>query len=137
MMTKIRRIEYFHATVKDRPGEAFEVLQRLQGAGVNLLAFNAVPCGLGNTQLVLFPEDTHDLARAAADADIVLIGPHNAFLVQGDDELGALADIHRKLFEGSVNVYASSGVTDGRGGYGYIFYVRPEDFEKAAVCLNV
>lgn len=137
MSTKIRRMKYFHATVKDRPGEAFEVLNRLRGSGVNLLAFNAVPCGLGNTQLVLFPEDVNALARAAGDSDIVLVGPHHAFLVQGDDELGALTDIHRKLFEGSINVYASSGVTNGQGGYGYIFYVRPEEFERAAQALGV
>jgi len=137
MNAKIKPMEYFHATVKDKPGEAFEVLNRLKAAGVNLLAFNAVPCGLGNTQLVLFPEDVNDLARAAAETDIVLIGPHHAFLVQGDDELGALAEIHRKLYDGNINVYASSGVTDGRGGYGYIFYVKPEDFEKATHVLGV
>jgi len=102
-----------------------------------MLAFNAVPCGLGNTQLVLFPEDVNALAKAAGDSDIILIGPHHAFLVQGDDELGALAEIHHKLFDEKINVYASSGVTDGRGGYGYIFYVRPEDFERAAHALGV
>jgi hypothetical protein len=137
METKIRRIDYFHATVKDRPGEAFEVLSRLRKSGVNLLAFSAVPSGLGNTQLVLFPEDANDLARGASESDIVLVGPQRAFLAQGDDELGALAEIHRKLFEASVNVYASNGVTDGKGGYGYIIYVKPEDFEKAAHSLGV
>ena len=45
-------------------------------------------------------------------SDIVLVGPHRAFLVQGDDHLGALAEIHRRLFEGNINVYASSGVTE-------------------------
>jgi hypothetical protein len=137
METKIRRIDYFHATVKDRPGEAFEVLSRLRKSGVNLLAFSAVPSGLGNTQLVLFPEDANELARGASESDIVLVGPQRAFLAQGDDELGALAEIHRKLFEASVNVYASNGVTDGKGGYGYIIYVKPEDFEKAARSLGV
>ncbi|MBM3319611.1 MAG: hypothetical protein FJY73_02925 [Candidatus Eisenbacteria bacterium] len=137
METRVRRIDYFHATVKDRPGEAFEILSRLRASGVNLLAFSAVPCGLGNTQLVLFPEDVQSLARAAADSDMVLIGPHRAFLVQGDDRLGAISEIHRKLFEASVNVYASNGVTDGKGGYGYIFYVKPEEFERAARALGV
>jgi hypothetical protein len=137
MGTTVRRIEYFHATVKDRPGEAFEILSRMRAAGVNLLAFSAVPCGLGNTQLVLFPEDVQSLAQAAAESDIVLVGPHRAFLVQGDDRLGALADIHRRLFEGNINVYASNGVTDGKGGYGYIFYVKPEEYERAAAVLDV
>ena len=33
--------------------------------------------------------------------------------------------------------YASSGVTDGRGGYGYILYVRSEHYEDAATALGV
>ena len=137
MKTVIRRVEYFHTACKDRPGQAFHVLNRLQIAGVNLFAFNVIPCGVGNTQFVLFPEDTNALARAASEADIVLIGPYRAFLVQGDDELGALAEIHHKLYEGNINVISSSGVTDGRGGYGYILYVRPEKYEEAAHVLGV
>ena len=34
--------------------------------------------------------------------------------MQGDDELGALAEIHQQLFRADVNIYASSGVTDER-----------------------
>jgi hypothetical protein len=58
-------------------------------------------------------------------------------LVQGDDKLGALASVHAKLYEENVNVYASSGVTAGGGGYGYILYVRPDEYEKAAQALGV
>jgi hypothetical protein len=32
--------------------------------------------------------------------------------------------VHAKLYEAKVNVYVSSGVADGRGGYGYVIYVR-------------
>ncbi|UCE86633.1 MAG: hypothetical protein JSU66_02535, partial [Deltaproteobacteria bacterium] len=66
-----------------------------------------------------------------------LDGPHPALLVQGDDELGALAGVHALLHEANVNVYASSGVTDGKGSYGYVIYVRPEDYERAAAALRV
>ena len=62
---------------------------------------------------------------------------HIALLVQGDDKLGALADIHEKLYAANVNVYASSGVTDGRGGFGYVVYIRPDQFEQACGALNV
>jgi hypothetical protein len=58
-------------------------------------------------------------------------------LVQGDDELGALAGIHEKLYEANVNVYASSGVSDGKGSYGYVIYVRPEEYERAAKTLGM
>ena len=88
-------------------------------------------------ELVLFPEETSRLARAAEKLGLMLRGPHRAFLIQGDDELGALVDMHRKLADAKVNVLSSSGVTDGRGGYGYLVYVRGEDFDAAARTLGV
>jgi hypothetical protein len=57
--------------------------------------------------------------------------------VQGDDELGALASVHERLFEAGVDVYASTGVTDGRGSFGYVVYVREEQFERGAEALGV
>ena len=36
-----------------------------------------------------------------------------------------------------MDIYASSGVTDGRGSFGYLVYVREEQFEKAASALGV
>jgi hypothetical protein len=44
--------------------------------------------------------------------------------------------VHEKLYEAGVDVYASTGVTDGRGSYGYIVYVRPEEYEQAAQALG-
>ncbi len=75
--------------------------------------------------------------REAGNAGLALDGPHPALLVQGDDELGALAGVHERLYEANVNVYASSGVADGGGSYGYVVYVRPEDFEKAAGVFEI
>ena len=57
--------------------------------------------------------------------------------MQGDDELGALADVHLRLYEANVNVYAASGVADGKRGFGYLVYVKPDDFERAARALDV
>ena len=137
MGTRIRRVDYFYAMVKDEPGEAYRMLTRLASGEVNLLAFKAIPLGAGTTQLVLFPDSVERLAHVAERIGIVLTGPHRAFLVQGDDRLGALIDVHAKLSQARVNVYASDGVTDGQGGYGYVLYVRPEDYESAAGLLNV
>jgi hypothetical protein len=67
----------------------------------------------------------------------VLTGPHCAFLIQGDDRLGELAEIHLGLFEAGINVYASSGVTDGRGSYGYVVHVRKEDHDNASRVLGL
>ena len=137
MSTKMRRVQYFYAMIKDEPGAAYRLLTQLASAEVNLLAFQAIPMGPGLTQLVLFPERVERLADAAERTGIVLTGPHTAFLVQGTDRLGALIDLHEKLSESRVNVYASYGVTDGQGGYGYVFFVRPDDYERAAGVLGV
>jgi hypothetical protein len=133
----IRRVEYFYSTVKDEPGEGYKLLSMLAEMGINLLAFTAVPVGPMRTQLTIFPEDAAQMSDKARNAGIPLDGPHPALLVQGDDRLGAFADIHVKLYKAKVNVYAASGVTDGRGSYGYILYVRPEEFDQAARALNI
>lgn len=136
MAQKIRRAEYYHVTVRDRPGEGYHVLSELAKRGVQLLAFNAVPVGPVSVQMTLFPEDEDSLLRAAQREGLVLAGPYPAFLIQGDDQPGVLAEIHGKLFDAKVDVYASTGVTDGRGGYGCVLYVRPDDFERASSILG-
>lgn len=137
MAYRIRRVEYFHTTVVDEPGEAYKVLSALAGLGVNLVAFTAVPVGQDRTQLTLFPEDTGKMRSEAQKAGMPLDGPHPALLVQGDDELGALAIVHERIYRANVNVYASTAIADGLGKYGHLIYVRPEDYERAAKALEV
>lgn len=137
MSFKIRRVDYFYTTIKDQSGEAYKLLSQLAELGINLLAFSGVPMGPMRTQLTLFPEDTLKMKNAADKAGLALDGPHPALLVQGDDELGALAGIHMKLYEANVNVYASSGISDGKGSYGYVIYVRPDEYGAAAKALGV
>lgn len=133
----IRRVEYFYATVHDRPGEAYRLLTHIARHEVSLLAFDAIPTGPDRTQLVLFPEASEQLVAAAERAGIVLSEPQHAFLVQGQDRFGALVDVHRRLTDASVNVYASHGVVSGDGGYGYVVYVRPAEYEAAAEALDL
>lgn len=137
MAFRISRAEYFYTTVEDVPGEAYKLLSRLADLGINLLAFTAIPTGPNRTQLALFPAEARKLQSEARKAGMLLDGPHRALLVQGDDELGALVAVHEKLYEAGVNVYASNGVTDGKGSYGYVVYVRPEEYEKAAKALEL
>jgi hypothetical protein len=133
----VRRVDYFYTTVADQPGKAYELLKTLADLGINLLAFAAVPIGPLYTQLTLFPQDRGKLVREAQSAGLVLDGPHPALMVEGDDELGAVAELHMKLAGASVNVYASTGVADGKGSFGYVLYVRPEEFERASVALGI
>jgi hypothetical protein len=89
------------------------------------------------TQLVVFPEDAGRLQKIAALEGLQLTGPNHAFLIHGDADLAALVDLHRRLYEAGINVVCATGVTDGRGGFGYIIYVRHTDFDRAAALLGV
>lgn len=132
-----RRIEYFYVNVRDELGVSYRILSALAERGVQLLAFTAVPSGADRAQLAIFPEDPAHLLSEARLAQIELEGPHHALLVQGDDELGGLARVHGRLFDAGVDVYASSGVSDGRGSFGYVVYVREDQFEQAASALGL
>jgi len=137
MAYTIRRADYFYTTITEQPGERYQLLSQLAGLGVNLLAFTAMPVGPMRSQLTLFPEEPARMIEAARKAGLPLDGPHAAVLVQGDDELGAFARIHARLYQARVHLYASSGVTDGRGAFGYILYVRAEDYDRAVQALGV
>jgi hypothetical protein len=137
MTYQVRRAEYFYTTVADEPGEALKLLTLLAEKGISLLAFTAVPVGPNRTQLTIFPDDVARTVSEAKKAQLPLDGPYAALLVQGRDALGALAGIHAKLYEAKVNVYASSGVADGRGDYGYVIYVRGEDYDASLNALGI
>ena len=136
MGVHIRRADYYYVMVKDRPGEAYRLLTLLAQQGVDLLAFSAVPLGGEATQLVLFPVDTSLFMKASGMAGLHAEGPQRDFLITVDDQLGACAEIHKKLAEAQINVFSSSGVTDDRGGFGYVIHLRAEDYERAAKVLE-
>ena len=135
MAFTIRPVEYYYVNVRDELGAAYGVLAQLAERGVHLHAFTAVPSGPSLAQFALFPADPNKLDAEARSTGLPLDGPHHALLVQGDDELGALASVHERLFKAGVDIYASSGVTDGRGAFGYVMYVREDQFERAVGAL--
>lgn len=131
-MTRIRYVPYVYARVDGDPSASYRWLEALAEADVDLLAFAAVPFGPHRVELTLFPADLDALRAAGLDQGCDLVGPYHALLVQGDDHLGALARVHRDLDEAGVEIYATNGVTDGRGGFGYVVYVRERDADAAA-----
>jgi hypothetical protein len=135
MAETVRRVEYRYATVPNDPGAAQTILSALEERGVNLLAFLGFPEG-GQAQLDLVPEDPAALAEAAEAAGVSLSEPKQAFLLQGDDRVGAVAAATGKLAGANVSVVAAAGVAAGSGSYGMILWVDPGDYERAASALG-
>ncbi|HEX9736999.1 MAG TPA: hypothetical protein VGG06_33955 [Thermoanaerobaculia bacterium] len=114
------------------PAAACYGRRRPRAREVTLPGRPSIPLTSAQTQFVLFPEDPARFEKSATKIGMCLTGPQKALLVQGEDRLGALVEVHRRLLDARVNVYGSNGVADGRGGYGYVLYVRPEDFRATA-----
>ena len=137
MTFSVRPVQYFYFNTRDEVGAAYQVLSAFAERGVDLLAFTAVPNGEDRAQFALFPADPSQFTAEARSAQIEVEGPHHALFVHGDDALGRLADIHERLFKAGVDVYASSGVSDGAGSFGYVVYVREDQFEKAVEAFEL
>ena len=136
MSLSVRNVEYFYVRIHDAPEKAYELLAQLASVEVNLLAFSAVPFGPNHVELTIFPDTSKTFIQLAEKLGYKMTGPLHALLVQGDDQLGTLAEIQRMLLDAGVNIYASSGVTDGSGRYGYVIYLKEEDHQRAAIALG-
>ena len=134
MADTIRQVAYFYVQVPHRAGEAAKALRALKDAGVNLLAFSGFPEGR-RAQMDFIPADAAAFKTVAKANTWKLVGPKRGFLIQGDDRVGAVADIIGTLADAKINVTAIDAVcADGR--YGALCWVAPRDFKKAAKVLG-
>ena len=135
MADTVRIVEYFYITVPNKAGEGARALAILKEAGVNLLAFSGFPQGR-RAQMDFIPADPATFKQAAKKAKWKTVGPKRGFLVQGDDRVGAVADLLERLAAANINVTAIDAVSVGDGRYGGIFWVAPKDLKKAAARLG-
>jgi hypothetical protein len=136
MADSIRGVEYYYVTVPDAPGEGQRILSALHEGGVNLLAYLGFPVGEGQSQIDLVPEDPGALKDVADRLGLTLSEAKRAFLVQGDDRVGAVADTTAKLAEANINVTAAAATAAGSGRYGMILWVAAADYERSAEVLG-
>jgi hypothetical protein len=136
MADTVRSVEYYYVTIPDAPGEGQRILSALKESGVNLLAFLGFPLGGGQSQIDLVPENPQALKEAAEQAGVTLSEAKRAFLIQGDDRLGAVADTTAKLSEANINLTAAAATGAGSGRFGMILWVAAGDYERAAEALG-
>jgi hypothetical protein len=135
MADTIRLVEYFYITAPNKAGEGARALDTLKEAGVNLLAFSGFPQGR-RAQLDFIPVDPAAFKQAAKGAKWKVVGPKRGFLVQGDDRVGAVAELLGRLGAAKINVSAIDALCVADGRYGAIFWVAPKDVKKAAALLG-
>jgi hypothetical protein len=135
MAETIRQVDYFYIEVPNKVGEGAKVLRAVKDAGVNLLAFSGFPSGR-KAQLDFFRADSTAFKQLAKANRWKVIGPKRGFLVQGDDRIGAVAELVGKLADAKIDVIAIDAVAvDER--YGALCWVAAPSVKKAAAILGV
>ena len=135
MADTVREVNYYYVTTSDRPGQGTAVLSVFRDAGVNLLAAHAFPSGR-RAQIDLVPENARAFTAAARKAKLKLSPRKRAFLIEGADRVGAIAEILEKTAAAGVNVTAITAIAAGKGRFGAILWVKPKDQRKAAQALG-
>ena len=98
------------------------------------MAFSGFPEGR-KSQLDFIASDGPALVKAAKKAGLEIGKKKTAFLVEGEDRVGAVAAIARTLAEAGINIVSMQAICAGQNRYGGLLWVKPEDVRKAAKLL--
>jgi hypothetical protein len=131
----IRKVAYFSMQVPNRPGAGIGMLKAIAKGKVSLLAFTGFPNG-SKAQVDFVPAKPGEFARAARKMGVSLGKRKTAFLVQGEDRVGALVRILDTLAKAKINMTAMDAVTAGKRRFGAIFWVKPKDVARASRLLG-
>ena len=136
MADRVKKVNYCYVKVPHRAGQGEALLGALREANVNLLAFSGFPAKGGKSQLDLITESVGPIRRVAKKLNLRVSKPKKGFLIQGQDEIGAVHKHMRKLAIEKINVTAADAVCAGKGRYGMILWVRPSQYSRAARALK-
>ncbi len=101
---------------------------------MNLLAFSGFPEGR-RAQLDFIAADAAAFKVVANANKWKVVGPKRGFLIQGDDRVGAIANIVGRLADSKISIVAVDAVS-ANGRYGALCSVAPRDVRRAAQVLD-
>ena len=136
MADTVSKVSYVYVTVPNRAGHGAKILREVTSAGVNLFACSGFPGRTGKAQLDLVVPDAGVIRRLAKKNGWRVSETKRAFLIQGDDKVGAVSRHVQKLAKAKIDVTAADAVSAGRGRYGMILWVKPKNFARAAAALK-
>ena len=137
MADQICRVNCYSVAVPNKPGTGACTLAGLKEAGVNLIAFWGYPVGKGGAQLDLVPADGGALGKALRKLKLKVVRKSTAFLLLGEDRVGALGEYMSKVSAAGVNLQAVQAVAAGEGRFAAVLFLDAKDVRKAGKALGV
>jgi len=136
MAYRVLKMNYCKMTVPSRAGQGEKILNAIRDAGISLQALTGFPSGGGKAQVDLIADKLGKIRTVAKKEGWRLSKTKKMFLVQGNDEPGAVHKVIKRLGDAKVNITAVNAVTAGKGRYGMLMWVKQKDYRKAARALN-
>lgn len=133
MDLKAQKVTMFRLETEDHPGAAAAIARKLRDAHVNLIGLWGFGMN-GRAGIALVPENPDALRRAAGIHKFDL-AEGTAFLVQGEDRVGALCETLDAVARAGVNVHAV-GAVSARGVFGSLFWADEKDVSRVAEVLG-
>ncbi len=136
MADRVRKISYVYVMVPNRAGQGAKILDHLKRGEVSLLAYSGFPAEGGKAQLDLAVERLAPVRAIARKNGWRLSEAKKAFLVQGNDKVGAVCRHVERLADEGISVTAADAVSAGQGRFGMILWVKARDYHRAAKVLG-
>lgn len=136
MAYRVIKVNYCKMMVPSRAGQGEKILGAINDAGISLQALSGFPAGGGKAQVDLISRNMGEIRKLARKEGWRLSATKKAFMVQGDDETGAVYKVIKRLADNKINIVAVDAVAAGRGRYGMLMWVKPKDYRRATRALN-
>ena len=137
MADEISKVAYYLGAIPNKAGEGVKVLSAFQEAGVNLAGFLGYPKGRKSEVILIVDEKAPAAGPVAKKAGLALGKKGKAFLVNGEDRPGALAEVMGKISAAGVNIQTVHALCAGVGRWGALISVEAADLRKAAKALGI
>jgi len=132
MANRISQVTAVTLRIEDRVGALADMLDLLRESGMSMVAIASQR--RTGTALMVIPTDLEAIRKLARDQGI-LLSQRQVFLVEGDDGVGVLCDVARKIADAGINIEDVAALSTAEK-YAAVFTFADADMEAVGEALG-
>jgi hypothetical protein len=136
MPTTTKRIQTLDVNLQAQPGALAQVYNAFRETGVDVIASWGYEMGPNQAQAHFYVAD-QDKAKATLTKMGLKPKFNNACWIEGENKVGAYAEVLAKLAKANINIGATDAFGVGNRFASVIFTADAKDFEKLCKTLNI